>query len=71
MLVLFVLNQRVFARRGQQCTATFMRRLTDKTSLIDQCLAPDVAIAKYNYDVEFSRPQRTYVVSWPVIMRSR
>ena len=53
MLVLFVLNQRVFERRGHTFTATSKLCLNDKTSLIDQCLAPGVATAQCNYGVEF------------------
>ena len=60
ILVLFVLNQRVFARRGQPFTATFKRRLIDKTSLASAIMA-----------LSLSPPQRTCVVSWSVIMRSR
>ena len=56
---LFVLNQRVFARRGQPFTATFIRRIIDKTSLASAITA-----------LRMSPPRRTSVVSWPVIMRS-
>ena len=67
---LFVLNQRVSTRRAQPFTGTFKRRLFNKTSLIDQCLAPGVATPHCNYGVVFVAATKD-VVSWSVIMRSR